>query len=67
MKYVVHVLYSCLIAGKLFGRSWDIVEYGVCHLDDMLSELPANTVNVCLFLSFSCSPHSPRAHNQALE
>ncbi|XP_052765793.1 meiosis regulator and mRNA stability factor 1-like isoform X2 [Mya arenaria] len=31
---------------KLFNRSWDVVEYGICHLDDMLSELPPNTVQV---------------------
>ncbi|XP_052266236.1 meiosis regulator and mRNA stability factor 1-like isoform X2 [Dreissena polymorpha] len=29
---------------KMFNRSWDIIEYGMCHLDDMLSDIPPNTV-----------------------
>ncbi|XP_053388921.1 meiosis regulator and mRNA stability factor 1-like [Mercenaria mercenaria] len=31
---------------KLYNKNWDIIEYGVCHLDDMLSELPAGTVDI---------------------
>ena len=32
--------------GKLLGRPWDIVEYGVCCIEDMLAEIPATTVTV---------------------
>ncbi|XP_060583297.1 meiosis regulator and mRNA stability factor 1-like isoform X2 [Ruditapes philippinarum] len=31
---------------KLFNKNWDIVEYGVCQLDDMLSDIPVGTVEI---------------------
>ena len=31
------------------GRPWDIVEYGVCCVEDMLAEIPETTVTVSLF------------------
>ncbi|XP_041362324.1 meiosis regulator and mRNA stability factor 1-like isoform X2 [Gigantopelta aegis] len=31
---------------KVFGRSWDVTEYGSCYLEDILVEVPASTVQV---------------------
>ena len=37
------------ILGKLLARPWDVVEYGVCCIEDMLAEIPAATVTVSYF------------------
>jgi len=30
----------------MLNKPWDITDYGVFHLDDMLSEIPTSIVNV---------------------
>ncbi|PAA81281.1 hypothetical protein BOX15_Mlig007491g1 [Macrostomum lignano] len=38
---------------RLFGRQFNIADYGVCFLEDMLEELPENSIDV------SCTEGSP--------
>ena len=35
------------------GRPWDIVEYGVCCVEDMLAEIPETTVTVSLLYNLA--------------
>ena len=53
-----HVL-SSLISGKLLCRPWDIVEYGICCVEDMLAEIPATTVTVSIVLTQSIQTDRP--------
>ncbi|XP_070579457.1 meiosis regulator and mRNA stability factor 1-like [Ptychodera flava] len=32
--------------GRCFGRSWEVTDYGVCDLHDLLPEIPDNTVMI---------------------
>ena len=47
------IVSSALISEKLMGRPWDIVEYGVCCVEDMLAEIPETTVTVRLFYNLA--------------
>lgn len=42
--YLTHV-FVCLIA-KFYNKAWDITEYGMSHLDDLLAEIPPSTAMV---------------------
>ena len=30
------------------GRPWDIIEYGLCCIEDMLAEIPTTTITVSI-------------------
>ena len=39
-----------LLTDKVIGKQWDVTDYGVCYLEDMLTELPDTTVIVSAVL-----------------
>lgn len=41
-----HLNYYCFPAGKVIGKSFDITDYGVCYIEDMLCSLPEAIVTV---------------------
>ena len=45
--------FKCSNAGKVMGKPFDIVEYGVCYIEDILAEIPESSLIVSnsLFLT----------------
>lgn len=40
------ILFILQFLGFFLGKSWDVVDYGVCDIEDILSEVSENTVVV---------------------
>ena len=38
------------IVDKMIGKAFEITDYGVCFIEDMLNEIPESTVLVCMFI-----------------
>jgi len=35
-----------LVAERVFGRKFDVTEYGVCFVEDMLDDIPESIIRV---------------------
>lgn len=38
--------YNPLCTEAVFGKAWDVTEYGVCYIEDLLMEIPPSTLLV---------------------
>lgn len=52
--YFCHWFFCCHLVfwfnlGKVVGRTFDITEYGICFLEDLVGELPDSSFTVCIF------------------
>lgn len=49
MYYLVCLLKTirvCICGGRCFSRDWQVVDYGMCDLMDLLTEIPDTTITI---------------------